>query len=172
MIKHPPSPFDDFPSDGTPLVFYERMVLAMDWMQPRLVPGDYKHDLFVAYCNAYTRLMETFPFGDEAQIPGALQKLVVKQHLIVSTFHQIRGSVIASNAIASVAAQSQAQSARASKPRKLSEEQTLRIAKVYWEAKREGGRRGIVKELAREFGVSVTRVQAIAKKLAPDNSDN
>ena len=172
MSKHPPSPFDDFPSDGTPLVFYERMVLAMDWMQPRLVPGDYKHDLLVAYCNAYTRLMETFPFDDETQIPEVLRQLVMKQHQVVSTFHQIRGSVIASDAIASVATQSQAQSARASKLRATSEDVARRIAKAYSDSKRDGTSYGMVKRLAREYNVTQTTIHNYIRKYAPDDIDN
>jgi hypothetical protein len=97
--------------------------------------------------------------------------LYSKEH-VMHLFEQANSLIRYEPTLAAQEAFNQAQSARASKPRKLSEEQTLRIAKVYWEAKREGGRRGIVKELASDFGISVTSVQAIARKFNPTKSDN
>lgn len=65
----------------------------------------------------------------------------------------------------------QAQSARASKPRKLSEASCARIAKRYWESKRNGESYGIVKQLAAEYNVTPTTIHATVKKYKPHSID-
>jgi hypothetical protein len=66
------------------------------------------------------------------------------------------------------AAYRQAQSARASQPRKLNEDQQRRIAKCYWDAKQDGSFYGTVKRLAAEYDVSQTTIQSTAKKYKPN----
>jgi hypothetical protein len=63
----------------------------------------------------------------------------------------------------------QAQSARASKPRKLQEHECNRIAKIYWQTKASDTGYGIVKELAREYEVSTTTIHNTVKKYKPVN---
>jgi hypothetical protein len=65
----------------------------------------------------------------------------------------------------------QAQSARASKPRKLSEASCARIAKRYWESKQNGESYGIVKQLAAEYDVTPTTIHATVKKYKPHSID-
>lgn len=67
-----------------------------------------------------------------------------------------------------------AQSERASKPRAplLDELTRKRIAKRYWDSKQNGTAYGLVKELARQYEVTTTTIQAIVKKHKPDSIDN
>lgn len=147
--------------DRTDFVF--NMHRALYWMLPQLTERTHPlYDEMIALLDALS----------DALADMTDDELSYKKEQVLHLFEQANSLIRYEPTLAAQEAFNQAQSARASKPRKLSEEQTLRIAKVYWDAKREGGRRGVVKELAREFGVSVTRVQAIAKKLTPDNSDN
>lgn len=65
---------------------------------------------------------------------------------------------------------SRAQSMRASIPRKLSEDQCKRIAKIYLEETKSGrAGRGTVESLAREFEVSTQTIRNTAKKYKPQN---
>lgn len=143
--------------------FVSNMYYALYWML---------HQVTERTRPMYDEMMVLLDALDDALADMTEDELLYKKEQVMHLFEQTHSMIRYEPTLAAQEAFNQAQSARASKPRKLSEEQTLRIARVYWDAKREGGRRGIVKELAREFGVSVTRVQAIAKKLAPDNSDN
>jgi Mg2+ and Co2+ transporter CorA len=143
--------------------FVSNMYQALYWLLPQLTERTRP---------LYDEMITLLDALDDTLHEMSEDKLLYNKEQVMHLFEQANSLIRYEPTLAAQEAFNQAQSARASKPRKLSEEQTLRIAKVYWEAKREGGRRGVVKELAREFGVSVTRVQAIAKKLNPDNSDN
>lgn len=81
----------------------------------------------------------------------------------IKQLHRVEATLAAQEAF------KQAQSARASKPRKLEESECKRIAKVYWENKANGTIYGIAKDLAREFKVSRTTIHATAKKYKPLN---
>jgi hypothetical protein len=65
----------------------------------------------------------------------------------------------------------QAQKERASKHRKLTEEQAKRAAKAYHDIKEGRAAYGGVKELAREYGVSEATIRAAAKRYPPDSID-
>jgi hypothetical protein len=169
MSKFPPSPFDDFPSDGTPLLFLDRMNLAFDWIEPYLTPGNVQQDLFLAYCQGYERLMNEFPFGDETKIPDAIQQLIMKQQLVVSTFHKSRDAIMASKAIERVADQDKAQSTRASKLRSIDETDARQIAKRYYDAKQKGSVYGVVKELAARYGVTEKTIKSATDRYKPDS---
>ena len=60
------------------------------------------------------------------------------------------------------------QSKRASRPRKLTEDQHKRIARQYWESKRDGEAYGAVKALAKQYNVSTNTINSIAKKYKPE----
>lgn len=164
-------------SADTPTGFVSRMKMALAWLWPQLTPRTRPlYDEIFTIVDEYelkTSRVLTWVEGQplpRRQEPSAVDTAKCEKALFL--FEQAKELHRIDATLNAQAAFKQAQSARASKPRKLSEAQTQRIAKVYWDAKQEGGRRGVVKELAREFSVSVTRVQAIAKKFNPEKSDN
>lgn len=66
---------------------------------------------------------------------------------------------------------SKAQSERASKLRAKDEDVAERIAKAYWDSKRNGTSYGIVKRLANDYNVSPTTIHSYARKYRPDDID-
>lgn len=49
MKKTTASPFDDFPQDGTPVQFFERVLLAVNWLEPHLDDNDIAKALAAEY---------------------------------------------------------------------------------------------------------------------------
>lgn len=144
------------------MYFASNMHQALYWMLPQVTSRT--RPLF-------DEMMALLDALDESYADMTDDELFYKREQILHLFEQGNSLIRYEPTLAAQEAFNQAQSARASKPRKLSEAQTQRIAKVYWDTKQEGGRRGLVKELASEFGVSATRVQAIARKFNPERSD-
>lgn len=174
MSKANDNPFDNFPTDGTPLYFYDRMKLALDWATPHLQDGKIEHVTFVAYCRAYARLLHPevpLLHGDTLSPAPATSvgQIIVKQRQVVSTFMQIRASILEVIALEKSARLVKAQSERAAKPRKLDEAACKRIAKRYAEAKANGTGYGIVKELASEYEVSVRTIHDTVKRYTEVN---
>jgi len=123
-----------------------------DW-QPRWQPGD---PLVMPLPRPPVQVQHGLNEMEARQLEQG--RLLFEQAMVL---HRQQPAVIA------LEKQRAAQSERASKPRKLTEEQAQRIANLYWEAKRQGGRRGIVKELASTFDVTPTTIQNVAKKYQP-----
>ncbi|WP_305822583.1 hypothetical protein [Massilia brevitalea] len=65
----------------------------------------------------------------------------------------------------------EAQSKKASIPRKLSEAACVNIAKHYWDSKRDGTAYGVVKMLANRYEVSTTTINAVVRKYKPASID-
>jgi len=65
----------------------------------------------------------------------------------------------------------QAQSERATKPRKLDEAQCKRIAQLYWASHEAGSVYGVAKKLAGMYDVTPATIRATANKYKPDAID-
>ena len=173
MTKQSPNPFDNFPQDGTPILFHERMELALAWLAPYLDENDINHQTLLGNCKYYTRLMSdpALQPHDEGSLHAALQEVIRRQHLIVNIFGSVRSAVLASKAVAQAASHGKAQSERASKPRKFDEDQAKRAAKAYHEIKSGRAQYGGVKALAAHYGVTAATIRSAANRYPPDSID-
>lgn len=165
MTKNPPNPFENFPTDGTPVQFWERTLLALDWLTPYLNDNEEMHAFLVATCRAYGSMLYPAPDNNS---PENWPLLIMRQRQIVTVFAQVREAIIAAQAVTQAETQSKSQRERASKPRKLDEEKSLRIAKAYWEMNDGRATYGSVKALAARFEVSETTIRSVAKKHKPN----
>ena len=166
MNENLSSPFDDFPENGTPEQFWKQTLLALNWLAPYLNDNDEKHTYLVMTCRAYASML--YPAPENYDAPEDWPLLVMRQRQIVTVFTQIRAAIIAAQAVTQVKSQSKSQRERASKPRKLDEDQSRRIAKAYWEMNDGRAIYGSVKALATRFDVSETTIRSVAKKYKPN----
>ena len=173
MTKPNANPFDNFPQDGTPLLFQERMELALAWLAPHLNENDINHQTLLANCKYYTRLMSDPALRphDEVSLHSALREVSRRQHLIVNIFGSVRSAILASKAVAQAANHGKAQSERASKPRKFDEDQAKRAAKAYHEITSGRAEYGGVKALAAHYGVTTATIRSAAKRYPLDSID-
>lgn len=159
----------------TPDGFAKRMNMALAWLWPHLtlrtqplydqireiVEG--YHQKFSLIARFYEPGQKYVPRTEPTELDGAKCE---KAMLLFEQAKELRRMDV------SVAAQEafrQAQSARASKPRKLSEAACERIAKRYCESKTNGTGYGIAKALAAEYDVSATTIHATARTYKPLN---
>jgi hypothetical protein len=174
MTKQTANPFDDFPEDGTPMLFHDRMEQALAWLEPHLDESDINHQTLLGNCKYYSRLLHDpalYPHDDES-LQKTLQEVVYRQSLIVNIFGRVRGAVIASEAISRVKGQSEAQSKRASKPRAFEDEQQAkRAAKAYHDIKAGRAEYGGVKALAARYKVTEATIRAVARRYPADSID-
>lgn len=101
-------------------------------------------------------------------IRAAAARYTAQREQVMALFEDANSSHLLEPILAAQEAFRQAQSVRASKPRKLPEEKQRTIAKRYLESKRNGSTYGIVKALAVEYDVSTTTIQTAVKKYKPD----
>jgi hypothetical protein len=166
MTKETSNPFDAFPDDGTPHQFWERVLRALNWLEPYLSDEDEMHRFFVTTCRAYGHML--YPEPENENLPEDWRLLVMRQRQIVTVFQQIQDAVISAEAVTKAEAYSNSQSGRASKPRARDESEARGIAKAYFEGHNGRAERGRVKELAREYGVTEATIRNYAKKYKPN----
>jgi hypothetical protein len=174
MTKQIRNPFDDFPSDGTPMLFLERMELAVALLEPHRDESNIDYQMLLGNCKYYSRMMSdpALQPHDEESLHVALKEVVRRQQLIVHFFNKIRGSVLAAQAVAQAKSQSKTQSERASKPRAFeNEDQAKRAAKAYHDIKADRAAYGGVKALAARYNVTEATIRAVAKRYPPDSID-
>lgn len=139
-----------------------RLRVALGWLLPRLTPRT--RQMFDEMMTLVDELDELTTNGrtdaDDFSLKREKVMLVFEE---VNTLHRLEPLLAAQDAL------SHAQSARASKLRAVDEEVARRIAKAYW-ASHDGKRaqRGLVKELAREYGVTEATVRNYATKYKPN----
>lgn len=170
MKKKDINPFDNFTINSSPEQFFGCIQSALTWLEPYLDEENIMHEALVRYCASYARILYIDPADQTNENDEEVDwpRLVMRQRQIVTVFDQVRSAIISAEALAQANNHSKTQSERASKPRKLTEEQHARIASVYWEAKTGGTGYGIGKRLAADFGVSPTTIQTIARKHRPN----
>lgn len=163
-------------SADTPQGFVKRMRMALAWLQPQLTARTHPiYDEIKTIVDDFDRKtspIRTYVPGkplDRAQAPTEADTAKCDKAMFL--FEQAKSLHRVESTLASQEAFKQAQSARASKPRKLSDEQCKRIAKTYWDSKRNGTSYGLVKELARQYDVTQTTIQNTVKKYKPDSID-
>ncbi|RSZ55589.1 hypothetical protein HF313_08825 [Massilia atriviolacea] len=164
MIKTTTNPFDDLPEIATVMEFHNRAVIAMNLLLPHLDDRNSQHDFFVKTCRAFFHMLV-----DDS--PEDYQLLNMRMKQIEATFRQILLPIVAAEASAKVKSHSETQRARAEKPRKLSEDDCIRIGKLYSERKANGTSYGAAKELARKYEVSTTTIHATVKKYTKESID-
>ena len=156
-------------SADTPTGFVSRMKMALAWLWPQLTPRTRPlYDEIFTIVDEYelkTSRVLTWVEGQplpRRQEPSAVDAAKCEKALFL--FEQAKELHRIDATLNAQAAFKQAQSARASKPRKLDEVSSRRIAKRYWESKANGTGYGIVKELAADFEVSVKTIHDTVKK--------
>lgn len=158
----------------TPSGFVKRMNMALAWLWPQLTTRtrplyDEIRGIVDDYHRKTTNIrpyVEGQPFDLSAE-PTELDAVKCEKAMFLfeqaKELHRVEATLAAQEAF------KQSQSARASKPRKLTEEECKRIARVYWESKTDGTGYGVAKMLAAEYGVSATTIHTTAKKYKPLN---
>lgn len=158
----------------TPTGWVKRMNMALAWLWPQLTPRTQPlYDEIRTIVEEYhqkTSLIRPWVEGQKfvaREEPNELDAAKCEKAMFLfdqaKQLHRVEVTLAAQEAF------KQAQSARASKPRKLSEAACERIAKRYWESKANGTGYGIAKALAAEYDVSATTIHATARKYKPLN---
>lgn len=161
-------------SADTPQGFVKRMNMALAWLWPQLTPRTRPlYDEIRTIVEEYHQKTSPIrPYEEGKPLSRAQEPTEVdaaKCEKAMFLFEQAKQLHRVEATLAAQAAFKQAQSERASKPRKLEENECKRIAKVYWESKANGTGYGIAKMLAAEFKVSTTTIHTTAKKYKPLN---
>lgn len=159
---------------NTPTGWVKRMNMALAWLWPQLTPRT--QPLYDEICTIVEDFLPKtwlprIPVEGKNYIPidEPSELDLAKCEKAMLLFEQTKQLHRAEATLASQEAFKKAQSARASKPRKLSEAACKRIAKRYWECKANGTGYGIAKALAAEYDVSPTTIHATARKYKPLN---
>ncbi len=139
--------------DSTDFVF--NMYQAVYWMLPKVTERTQP---------LLDEMMSLLDALDESYAGLTENELLHRREQVMLVFEQANSLIRYEPTLAAQEAFNQAQSARASKPRKLDEVSSRRIAKRYWESKANGTGYGIVKELAADFEVSVKTIHDTVKK--------
>jgi hypothetical protein len=161
-------------SADTPQGLVKRMRMALAWLQPQLT--DRTRTMYdeiktiIDDLDRKTSPIRPYEPGkplDLAQEPNEADKAACEKAMFL--FEQAKSLHRVESTLAAQEAFRRAQSARASKPRKLDDGMHERIAKAYW-ALLENGRavRGGVKALAGRYDLSTEMVRKIAKKYPPN----
>jgi len=161
-------------SADTPDGFVSRMKMALAWLWPQLTPRTRPlYDEIFAIVDEYelkTSSVRTWIEGQplpRRQEPNEVDAAKCEKALFL--FEQAKELHRVDATLTAQAAFKQAQSERASKPRKLDEATCKRIAKRYAEAKANGTGYGIVKELASEYEVSARTIHDTVKRYTEVN---
>lgn len=158
----------------TPSGFVKRMNMALAWLWPQLTPRTRPlYDEIRGIVEDYHRKTTTIrsyvegpPFQLAAE-PTEADSIKCEKAMLL--FEQAKELHRVEATLAAQEAYKQSQRIRASKPRKLTESDCKRIAKVYWESKADGTGYGVAKMLAAEYGVSATTIHTTAKRYRPLN---
>jgi hypothetical protein len=162
MTKLAANPFDSFPLDGTPVDFWHCALPALNLLEPYLNDNDVHHQMYVKLCVAYSQMIFGDPEHPDQEEDWEL--LIMRQRQMVTVFKKIWDGIVATDAVAKVKKQSQAQSKRASEQNKVSASAQQRIVKHYLEKQASGSVYGVIKDLARDCDVTPTAIHAILRK--------
>lgn len=159
-------------SADTPQGLVKRLNMALAWLWPQLTPRTrpiYEEiQAIVQQLHQKTSLIRPYEEGKPLSMAMELTELdTAKTERVIFLFEHIKELHRVEANLAAQEAFKRSQRARASKPRKLEEVECERIAKAYWHNKVHGGVYGIVKDLARQFNVSPSTIQATVKKYKP-----
>jgi hypothetical protein len=158
-------------SADTPKGFVKRMNMALAWMESQItVHTRTIVDEIRAITDEYERVtspIQPFQAGQLSLPAPPTEAATLQREKAEFLFEQAKAMHRLQPALDAQEKYKQAQSDRASKPRKLTENECQRIAKHYWDSKREGTSYGIVKMLAASYDVSETTIHTITKKYRP-----
>lgn len=167
----------------TPLDFARLMEQACAWLWPRLTtrtrPLYAEIGTLLEGIRAYVRVSSnrvwhpplTIRVSKTAQKAERAIRYTAKRERVMQLFEQADAAHRLEPLLVAQDAFNQAQSARASKPRKFDEDKAKRAARAYHEIKEGRAAYGGVKELAREYGVSEATIRAAAKRYPLDSID-
>jgi hypothetical protein len=168
---------------NTPMDFVGRMRMVTGWLRPRLTSRTRPmYDEIIALLDAiraYVRVSSnrvwhpplTVRVSKTAAKAEREARYTAKRDRIMLLFEQADSTHRLAPHLAAQESLRQAQSARASKPRKFDEDKAKRAAKAYHDIKEGRAAYGGVKELAREYGVSEATIRAAAKRYPPNSID-
>ena len=155
--------------------FVKRMNMALAWIWPHLTPRtqplyDQIREIVEEYNRKFSSVIRFLEPGQKfVPISEPTELDAAKCEKAMLLFEQAKELRRVDATLAAQEAFKQAQSARASKRRKLDEAACQRIAKRYWASKADGTSYGIAKALAAEYDVSTTTIHATARKYKPLN---
>jgi len=154
--------------------FVKRMNMALAWLWPHLTPRtqllyDQIREIVEEYSRKFSIIRHYEPGQQYIPRTEPTELDAAKCEKAMLLFEQAKELRRVDATLAAQEAFKQAQSARASKPRKLDEAACQRIAKRYWDSKANGTGYGIAKAMAAEYDVSATTIHATARKYKPLN---
>lgn len=152
--------------------YIKRMNMALAWIEPQLTANTRPifDEMKLLMSEYHARFHTTSPLGEfvapepetvQLESAKALNEKIEMLFNQAKTIHRLQPTLDAQEKY------KQAQSERASKPRKLTERENERVAKHYWESKENGEGYGVVKALAAKYDVSETTIHNIVKKHKP-----
>jgi hypothetical protein len=163
------NPFDSFTAEHSPDDFAVCAWMAAEWLLPYMNHNDKTHVQFIVYCLTYSDLILKNGRKLDERITAEEADLILDlQRKTANTFQRIWNVTVTGELTNMAIKHSNAQSERASKPRKFdSVQQYERIAKRYWDAKQQGTGYGFTKALADEFGVTAQAIRNIVNPRKP-----
>jgi len=163
------NPFDSFTAEHSPDDFAVCAWKAAEWLLPYMDNNNKAHVQFIVYCLTYSDfILKNGRELDERITVEEANTIVDLQRKTANAFQRIWNVTVTGELTSMAIKHSAAQSERASKPRKFdSVEQYDRIAKRYWDAKRQGTGYGFTKALADEFGVTPQAIRNIVNPRKP-----
>ena len=163
------NPFDSFTAQNTPDDFAVCAWTAAEWLLPYMDNNNKLHVQYIECCLAYSDFILKNGRGlDDVITAVEADHIVDLQRKTANTFQRIWNVTVTRELTTMAIKHSEAQSERASKPRKFdSVQQYDRIAKRYWEAKQQGTGYGFTKALAAEFGVTEQAIRNIVNPRKP-----
>lgn len=163
------NPFDSFTVQHTPDDFAACAWTAAQWLLPYMNHNNKAHVQFIEHCLTYSDLiLRNGRKLDEIITAEEAGQIIELQRKTANTFEKIWKATVTRELATIGIKHSEAQSQRASKPRKFeSFQQYDRIAKRYWDAQQQGTAYGFTKALADEFGVSTQAIRNIANARKP-----
>jgi hypothetical protein len=163
------NPFDSFTAEHSPDDFAVCAWMAAEWLRPYMNNNDKTHVQFIAYCLTYSDLiLKNGRKLDERITAEEANQILDLQRKTANTFQRIWNVTVTGELTNMAIKHSNAQSERASKPRKFDNvQQYERIAKRYWDAKQQGTGYGFTKALADEFGVTPQAIRNIVNPRKP-----
>lgn len=163
------NPFDSFTATNTPDDFAVCAWTAAEWLLPYMDNNNKTHVQYINYCLTYSDLILKNGRGlNDVITADEADQIIDLQQKTANTFQRIWNTTVTRELTTMAIKHSEAQSERASKPRKFDGvEQYDRIAKRYWDAKLSGTGYGFTKALAAEFGVTEQAIRNIANPRKP-----
>ena len=163
------NPYDSFTAAHTPDDFAVCAWMAAEWLLPYMDNNNKTHVKYIIYCLTYSDLiLKNGRKLDDVITREEANEIIDLQRKTADTFQRIWNATVTRELTTMAIKHSEAQSERASKPRKFdSIQQYDRIAKRYWDAKLNGTGYGFTKALADEFGVTGQAIRNIVNPRKP-----